>query len=366
LGAGVEVYGGALLNSWLDRDLGVSGRVFTRPRGSSDQLATLLVRSDEPLMRVPQLAIHLDRAVREGLVLNPQEHLQPIWGYGQAGATLDLIAQALNTRGEVIEESPGSPGTPVTKPLDTGDIEGFDLMLHPAEAPRRIGAPDHTGQPQLLASARLDNLMSCWAAGAAMIETEVERSAPPDGREGPGAPTAVMAIFDAEEVGSETMTGAGGRLLEQVLTALCGGDALLLGNTLARSVALSMDMSHAVHPNYPDRHDPAHVVQPGAGPAIKVNASQRYSTSGAGIAYLRTLAADAGIPVQVYSHRGDLPCGSTIGPILATRLSVPTIDIGAPQLSMHSARELMACTDVAPTAQLAAAFLRRRVGPPCS
>lgn len=357
LGAGVEVYGGALLNSWLDRDLGISGRLYLR--GSGDrQPRTVLVRTDEPLMRVPQLAIHLDRGLREGgLVLNPQEHVQPVWGYGSEAPTLDLVLDAVHRSGVAMLERQGQALEPVSERIDVDEVDGFDLMAHPCEPPRRLGRLANDGLPQLLASARLDNLVSCWCAIGAIRSVARTAGSLGSGTGSVRGPVAVAAIFDNEEVGSDSMHGAGGQLLERVLLRLSDDDPAVLNRELAHSVALSLDMSHAVHPNYPDRHEPAHVIRPGGGPAIKVNSSQRYATNGAGVAYVRSIAREANLPIQVYSHRGDLPCGSTIGPILSTGLSVPTIDVGAPQLSMHSAREMMACADLEPTAQLAAAFL---------
>lgn len=341
LQATVEVYGGALLNSWLDRDLGISGRVVLRDRATNAQ-SLRLIATDEPLFRVPQLAIHLDRGIRDsGLLLNPHSQMNPVWGLGDDGNIVGRLGDLFG--------------------FDGDDVCGFDLMLHDVTGPSLIGA-----DKDLIAAPRLDNQFSCWAGLDAFV-----RCSPTE-----GDPVPVLVCFDHEEVGSETRTGAGSRFLERMLDQIAdttrsvgrgtdgskthADDATACAGWASNSVLVSADMAHAVHPNYPDRHDENHWVLSGNGPAIKVNSSQRYATDGPGIAFVRSIAERAGVDVQMYSHRGDLPCGSTIGPIAAANLGIATIDIGAPQLSMHSARELMAVGDVAPTRDLFQAFFGAR------
>jgi aspartyl aminopeptidase len=301
----VEVYGGILNNSWLDRDLGVAGRLVLAD-GS-----TALVDVRRPVARVPQLAVHLDRGVNDGLKLDPQLHLQPVWGLGKpsVGEFAAWIAAEAGT------------GVPVT----------WELCLYDVQPAAVLGADG-----SLLASGRLDNLLSCWAAVDALSRSH------------PTGSIAVMVLNDHEEVGSSSTTGAGGPLLERVLerhVMARGGDRGDLLRVFATSSCVSADNAHAVHPNYPERHDPDHRPTVGGGPAIKVNSNQRYATSATTAAAFRRACETAGVPFQVFVSRNNMPCGSTIGPITATRLGIDTVDVGVPQLSMHSARELCGTAD---------------------
>lgn len=305
----VEVYGGALLNSWLDRDLGIAGKVLLR-NGSSR-----LLNVAEPIARVPQLAIHLDREVNDrGLLLDKQQHLSPVWGLGQAspGDFAAFIAHRLSL---------GSPN----------DVAAWELCLYDLTPAAVLG-----GDSSLLASGRLDNLLSCWAATTALCTAR------------PALATQVIALFDHEEVGSESNSGAAGPLLEHVLERLSlarGADREDFLSALSQSTCVSADNAHAVHPNYPERHEPSHRPQVNAGPAIKVNANQRYATSADTAVAFIECCRRAGVPVQTFVSRNNMPCGSTIGPITATRLGIATVDVGIPQLSMHSARELCGVDD---------------------
>lgn len=316
----IEVYGGVLLNSWLDRDLGVAGRVILRD-GSSVEVA---VR--EPIARVPQLAIHLDREVNDkGLVLDKQQHLTPVWGTG-APASGDF-AGWLAARAAVA----------------AADIAWWDLSLFDITEAAVLGA-----DRSLIASGRLDNQVSCWAATHAL-----RGAAPADGH------VSMIALFDHEEVGSESATGASGPLLSTVIERLvggAGGDRDAMHRSLAGSLCISADNAHAVHPNYPERHEPGHRPIVNEGPAIKVNSNQRYATSGETAAAFQGACERAGVPWQVFVSRNNMPCGSTIGPLTATALGIPTVDVGVPQLSMHSARELCGVEDPAYLAAALAAF----------
>jgi aspartyl aminopeptidase len=305
----VEVYGGALLNSWLDRDLGVAG-LLVMADGSSHTVAV-----HDAVARVPQLAIHLDRDVNErGVVLDKQQHLSPVWGVGNAAA------------GEFRTWIAARAG------VAAADVTSWDLCLFD-RTPAQVLGPDGA----LLASGRLDNQASCWAATSALC------AAPQ-----PHASTAVIALFDHEEVGSESTSGAAGPLLEHVLERL----ALATGATrsqylaqLAASSCISADNAHSVHPNYPERHEAAHRPMVNQGPAIKLNHNQRYATSATSAAMAQRVFQTAGVPWQTFVSRNNMPCGSTIGPITATRLGIDTVDVGIPQLSMHSARELCGTSD---------------------
>lgn len=322
---GVEVYGGVLLNSWLDRDLGLAGTVFDRRGGEH------LVRVHKPLARVPQLAIHLDRQINEnGLKLNAQTQLAPIWGLAGSGEPTQqlhaLIAEAAGIRADDVL---------------THDLSLYDLT------PSALGGADG----DLIFAPRLDNLASCHAGLCALIAaTEGSENIVP-----------VLACFDHEEVGSQSATGAEGPLLANTLERI----ALELGLTrgaylaaLAGSLMISADMAHAVHPNYADRHEPRHKPLLGQGPVLKSNHNQRYATSAASAAAIRRTAATANVPLQDFVARTDLGCGSTIGPITAANLGLAVADVGTPMLSMHSARECAATADHAPFIALMTAHLR--------
>lgn len=309
-------YGGAWLNSWLDRDLGLSGRLSLRD-GTHH-----LIRIDEPILRVPQLAIHLaeDRAA---VKVDPQRHLNAVWGDGRSPDFLDYVARRAGVR--------------------SADVLGFDLMTHDL-APSRV-----TGVGQEFVSApRLDNQASCYAGLEALLAAE------------PGGYLPVLVLFDHEEVGSTSDHGAQSDLLPTVLeriTLAAGGDREDLLRRLSASTLASADMAHATHPNYPERHEPGHPIAINAGPVLKVQPNLRYATDGRTAATFALACDQAGVALQRYEHRADLPCGSTIGPMSAARTGIPTVDVGAPQLAMHSARELMGARDVAGYAAALAAFL---------
>jgi aspartyl aminopeptidase len=325
---GVEVYGGVLLNSWLDRDLGLSGRVAVTGTDGTPELR--LFRVDEPLLRVPQLAIHLDRQVNaEGLRLDPQQHLVPVWGTGTSheGDFRRFVADQV---GAVPEE-----------------VLGWDAMVHDLTAPTLLGT-----DRSLLAAPRIDNLLSCHAATTALAAA---------GGDDDGGPVPVVCLFDHEEVGSESSSGAGSSVLPTALEriALAAGlDRDGWFAALAASVCLSADGAHATHPNYVGRHEPGHLVEVNGGPVLKHNANVRYATDAAGAALVATAASAAGVPLQHFVTRGDMPCGSTIGPVTAARLGITTVDVGVAQLSMHSARELCGADDPAGFAALLGEVLR--------
>ncbi len=323
---GVEVYGGALWNSWLDRDLGLSGRVAVR-----NGTEPLLLHVDRPLARVPQLAIHLDRGVNEqGLKLNPQQDLTPVWGTGapDEGEFLGFVVEELSASGPTVEAA---------------EVVSFDLMFHDLTPPARVGRHE-----ELLASARLDDQLSCWAALDALIATEASASVP------------VVCLYDHEEVGSTSATGADGTFLADVLERIVlsrGGGRDDLLRARAGSIGASADGAHATHPNRPERHEPGHHIAIDGGPVVKVNANQRYATEATTAAAMVEACEQAGVPHQWFVSRNDQPCGSTIGPVTAARLGVPTVDVGVAQLSMHSARELCGTVDPIRFAAALAAFL---------
>jgi aspartyl aminopeptidase len=325
LQAGVEVYGGPLLNSWLDRELELAGRLVTRDGREH------LVRTG-PLLRIPQLAIHLDRGVNaEGLVLDKQRHTQPLLGLASdaplgGGDVIGLLAEAAGVR--------------------ASDVLGYDVLTADTQPPARFGI----GRT-LFASRRLDNLSSVHAGVTALIAAAESAES--------GAQIPVLAAFDHEELGSETRSGASGPFLSDVLTrisvGLGAGDSERL-RAYAASWVVSADAGHSVHPNYPERHDPANRPLAGSGPLLKINAVQRYATDAAGAALWARLCETAGVEYQEFVSNNTVPCGSTIGPLTATRLGIATVDVGIPLLSMHSARELCHVNDPAALAGAVTAF----------
>jgi aspartyl aminopeptidase len=333
---GVEAYGGVLLTSWMNRDLGLSGRVAIRRNGTGAMVR--LLRVDRPVCAIPQLAIHLDREVNSaGLLVDAQHHLTPIWGIEPpAGATPGAGTGTVGFVGFVAHELG----------VDATDVLGWDLMLHDVAPGAIVGRDD-----ELVGSARLDNLASCWAAVEAL--TEVAPGA------GEGA-VPMVCLFDHEEVGSTSDRGAASSLLPTLLERSVlsrGGDRQSLHRALARSACLSADMAHATHPNYADRHDPEHSIALNGGPVLKANANVRYATDAPGGALVALAAEKAKVPLQRFAMRSDLPCGSTIGPLTAAQLGITTVDVGMPQLAMHAAREYAGSHDPGRYRALLAAFL---------
>ena len=315
---GLEVYGGPLLNSWLDRELGLAGRLVLS-NGS-----TQLVRT-KAIMRIPQLAIHLDRSVNdEGLKLDKQLHTAPVWSVGHPGShILDHVADVAG--------------------CSAGDIDGYDLRVFDTAAPAVFGP-----HQEFFASARLDNLSSMHASITAMINCGESDVIP------------MIAAFDHEELGSASRSGASGPLLADVMariSASLGATVDQWHRSLADSFCLSADTGHAIHPNYPGRHDPANQPLLNAGPLLKINANQRYATDGRGAALWRRICRKLAIPTQEFVSNNAMPCGSTIGPLTATRLGIATVDVGIPTLSMHSARELLGTDDPLALTRAMEAFL---------
>jgi aspartyl aminopeptidase len=324
---GVEVYGGALTNSWLDRELGLSGRVAVRREGTG--VFVKLLRIDRPVFCIPQLAIHLNREVHsKGLVVDPQEHLPPIWGLGHVdeGDFRAFVAGELG--------------------VGADEVLGWDLMLHDL-TPASLVGKDH----ELIGASRLDNLASCWAAIEALVDVAPGLD---------GGPVPLVCLFDHEEVGSNSDRGAASSLLPVMLeraVLVRGGNRESLHRALARSACLSADMAHATHPNHTDRHDPQHHIALNGGPVLKFNANVRYATDAPGSALVELAANEAKVPLQRFAMRSDLPCGSTIGPTTAARLGITTVDVGMAQLAMHAAREHAGSHDPGWYRSLLAAFL---------
>jgi len=307
LQAGVEVYGGPLANSWLDRELELAGRLVT-----TDGVEHL-VRTGA-FLRIPQLAVHLDRTANEALSLDRQRHLNPVFGVGDLRQA-DLIGHLAALAG-----------------VDGADVAGYDILTADTNPPARFGL-NH----ELFAAGRMDNLSSVHAGLVALIAASENDET-----------INVLAAFDHEELGSQSRSGASGPMLDDILSRI-GDD---LGATMserkrayAESWCVSADAGHSVHPNYPERHDPANLPLAGRGPLLKINGNQRYATDAAGAALWARCSAAAGVPYQEFVSNNTVPCGSTIGPLTATRLGIRTVDVGIPLLSMHSARELAHVND---------------------
>ncbi|WLI73183.1 M18 family aminopeptidase [Halomonas alkalicola] len=325
---GVETYGGVLLAPWYDRDLGLAGRIHVRhPDG---RLEGLLLSVERPVAIIPSLAIHLDRDVNQGRPINAQTQMAPVFLQGGENADLERLL-----KGWVAEQH----GLTEVELLD------FELALHDMQPPARIGVAG-----ELIASARLDNLLSCFVGLEALLAS--------DGRQG-----VVLAPSDHEEVGSASACGAQGPFLGDVLRRVSeqlggGGEGGFI-RLIQASRMISCDNAHALHPNFTDKHDAAHGPALNGGPVIKVNANQRYATNSATAAMFRDLCREAEVPVQTFVTRADMGCGSTIGPITATELGVPTLDVGAPQWAMHSIRETAGARDVEYLTRVLTAFCNR-------
>jgi aspartyl aminopeptidase len=309
---GVEVYGGALLNPWFDRDLSLAGRVSYQCEDG--HLRSGLIDYRDPIATIPSLAIHLDREANKSRSINPQQHILPVLlqpAKGEQLAFRELLKQRL------LQEHPDRA---VAEVLD------YELCFYDTQAPALVGL-----RQEFIASARLDNLLSCFTGLQALLQAD------------PGVST-LLVCNDHEEVGSLSVAGAQGPLLQSVLRRIASshdGYAALTD----RSMMISADNAHGVHPNYADRHDENHGPLLNGGPVIKINANQRYASNSETSGLFRMLAAAEGVPVQSFVVRTDMACGSTIGPITAGEIGVRTLDIGVPTFGMHSIRELAGVSD---------------------
>ena len=305
---GVEVYGGPILATFTDRDLSLAGRVNVR---SSKGFTTRLLQFDTPQVRLPNLAIHMNREVNEqGLKLNKQTELPLIFGLGREGVEAD--SQFLSHIASALQ-------------VEASDILTWELNIHDTQKGAFWGA-----EQEFIADSQLDNLASCHAALRALLATE-----------NPAA-TCICAFFDHEEVGSESAAGAGGSFVSDVINRIAANTGMeeeARHRALAQSFFISADMAHAYQPNFPAAYEPCHRVMVNGGPVIKTNANQRYSTGADTAARFITLCESVGVPFQQYAHRTDLGCGSTIGPIVASRLGIASVDVGSPMWAMHSIRE---------------------------
>jgi aspartyl aminopeptidase len=318
---GVEVYGGALLAPWFDRDLSLAGRVTFREGG---KVESQLIDFQRPIAVIPNLAIHLNRDANQGWPINAQTELPPLLAQVPGDERYDfraLLADQLTYEHD----------------LNADAVLDYELSFYDTQSAAVIGLGG-----DFIAGARLDNLLSCYAGLQALLGTSSEENC-------------VLVCTDHEEVGSSSACGAAGPLLEQVLQRLLPvGDGFV--RTLQKSLLVSVDNAHGIHPNYPDKHDENHGPKLNAGPVIKVNSNQRYATSSETAGFFRHLCLAEEVPVQSFVVRSDMGCGSTIGPITASQLGVRTVDIGVPTFAMHSIRELAGSHDLAHLVKVLTAF----------
>jgi len=309
----IEVYGGALLSTWFDRDLGLAGKVWFIEKNTGE-LTSDLITIQKPVAYIPSLAIHLDREANINKTINAQTDLNPIVGLSFEDQQDcydfdDLLNSALSDNGHDVET-----------------VLDYDLTLFNLQEPALIGA-NH----DFIASARLDNQLSCYTGLLALLSADTDLSC-------------MLVCSDHEEVGSRSAVGADSEFVTTIFQRICE-NATKCGQLMANSMMLSTDNAHAVHPNFANKHDPMHKPKMNGGIVIKTNANQRYASSSETQSIFKAICLKNDIPIQYYSHRNDMPCGSTIGPICSAKLGVRTLDIGVPTLAMHSTRELAGSND---------------------
>ena len=311
---GVEVYGGVLLNTWFDRDLSIAGKVTYKT--AHNKLDEALIDIKKPIAIIPSLAIHLDKNANKGRTVNPETEMLPILTncHKIREDFRDILAEELVTQ-------LSSTGT-----SDGLSIIDYDLSFYDVQPPSLIGLKN-----DFISSARLDNLLSCFAGVQAMIKSDKNV-------------TSMLACYDHEEVGSISAIGANGAFMESVLNRIFD-QAEIKSRVIANSMLVSTDNAHGVHPNFLDKHDKNHSPIINKGLVIKVNSNQRYATSSLTSSLLKNLCNDISIPTQSFVNRADMSCGSTIGPITAANIGLKTIDIGVPTFAMHSIREIAGTKD---------------------
>lgn len=322
LRAAVEVYGGVLLNPWFDRDLSMAGRLSYRQKNGS--IASQLIDFQRPLAIIPSLAIHLDRNANKERSINAQLHLPPLIAKlaneSTSGKAKSKSAN-VDFRSILLKELKRSGSAREVK-----EILDYEISFYDTQPAQLVGL-----EQEFIASARLDNLLSCWIATTAIADTDTKQDV-------------LMVANDHEEVGSTSASGAHGPFLRSVIQRL-SDDAEHNTRCINQSMMISADNAHAIHPNYPDRHEPGHAPRLNEGPVLKVNNNQRYASNSETAALFRSLCKDAKVPMQTMVARSDMGCGTTIGPITASEIGVPTVDVGVPQLAMHSIRESAGAAD---------------------
>ncbi|KAG2676123.1 hypothetical protein I3760_12G037000 [Carya illinoinensis] len=356
LEVGVQTYGGGLWHTWFDRDLTVAGRMIIREeKDGSVSYSHRLIRVERPIMRIPTLAIHLDRGINDGFKINTQSHLLPVL----ATSIKAELNKAVTENGPV-ETGVQIDGDKVNERTTNNSSKHHSLLLQLLAS--QIGCkPDDIcdfelqvcdTQPSIVAGAtkefifsgRLDNLCMSFCSLKALIDATSSVSSLED-----ETGVKMVALFDHEEVGSNSAQGAGSPVMVDALSRISssfGPDSKVHEKAIQRSFLVSADMAHALHPNYMDKHEENHQPKMHGGLVIKHNANQRYATNAATSFIFREIATNHKLPIQDFVVRNDMGCGSTIGPILASGVGIRTVDVGAPQLSMHSIREMCAVDDV--------------------
>ena len=303
-----EGYGGMIMSSWLDRPLSVAGRIIVKEDG---QLTSKLVEVDRDLLMIPNLAIHMNREINKGYAYNRQKDMLPLMGgIDSKDAFFDIVREAAGTDGEIL---------------------GHDLYLYNRQKGTFFGADN-----EFIASARLDDLQCTFAAMKGFLAGAKQEFIP------------VLCVLDNEEVGSGTKQGAASTFLKDTLQRLnraMGRDEEDYLVSLAKSFMISADNAHAVHPNHPEKTDPENRPYLNGGPVLKMNADQKYCTEGISAAMFKELCSEADVPMQVFVNRSDMPGGSTLGNISSTQVAVRAVDVGLPQLAMHSAYETAGAKD---------------------
>ena len=305
----VEVYGSVLLRTWFDRDLSVAGRVFFRDEHGKTHRS--LLDFERPLVYIPSIAIHLDREANSQQNIERQKHINPILANADGplkGGIVQLVSNHLQK---------GRSDSQVHS------ILGFDLSLYDVNPPQIIGAAQ-----EFIASARIDNLVSCYAGFRALVEAQTDHCC-------------LLVCNDHEEVGSVSDSGAQGGFLAAVLGRLGASEP----SVIRKSALVSADGAHGIHPNFPEKHDMQHSPILNRGVVLKVNSNQRYATTGEMVSVIRNISEDLEIPLQVFVSRNNIPCGTTMGPIVASEIGIKTVDLGVPQFAMHSIREIAGLND---------------------
>lgn len=356
---GVELYGGGIWHSWFDSDLSIAGRVLIKQNG---KIVPKLIDIKKPLLKIPTLAIHLDRDVNNKFEFNKESQLLPIAGLdnaipddkkvkskGGCCEGTELSSEEFQALKTVVQRHDEQLVELIANEADSSveDLEDFELVLYDHKPSTLGGLND-----EFIFSARLDNLTSCFTSVEGLVESATAKSLEEENG------IRLVSLFDHEEIGSSSAQGADSNFLPNILDRITGltgdkktdeanqGQRSFILESSAKSFFLSSDVAHGIHPNYTNKYESNHKPKLGEGPVIKVNANQRYVTNSPGIVLLKEVAKKGKVPLQLFVVANGSPCGSTIGPILASKTGIRTLDLGNGVLSMHSIRETSSTADV--------------------